>query len=47
MLLILRIKYRKIILAIYAKLYGINNKKTQGQSIKLDKLVNEYYKRHS
>ncbi len=43
MLLNIKIKYRKIILAIYAKKYGINHKKTQKQSQKLDVLVNKYY----
>ena len=47
MLLNLRIKCRKLILAVYAKIYGINHKKTQKQSIKLDILINKYYERHS
>lgn len=46
MLLNFRIKCRKLILAIYAKVYGINHENTQKQSKKLDVLVNEYYERH-
>ena len=45
MLLNLRIKYRKKILNKYAKKYGLNHKKTQEQSFKLDKLINEYYEK--
>ena len=39
----IRIKCRKIILAIYAKKYGINHEKTQKESQKLDILINKYY----
>lgn len=46
MLLNFRIKCRKLILAIYAKVYGINHKNTQKQSEKLDVLINKYYERH-
>ena len=43
MLLKLRIKIRKLILAIYAKRFGINHLKTQKESQKLDILINKYY----
>lgn len=46
MLLDLKIKVRKIILAIYAKRYGINHNKTQLESKKLDELINKYYEKH-
>lgn len=39
----MKIKYRKIILALYAKKYGINHEKTQKESQKLDVLINKYY----
>lgn len=43
MLLNFKIKIKKLILAIYAKKYGINHEKTQKQSEKLDSLINKYY----
>ena len=43
MLIKVRIKIRKLILAIYAKKYGINHLKTQKESQKLDILINKYY----
>ncbi len=42
----LKIKYRKMILNICASIYGINHKNTQRASEKVDKLINEYYRKH-